>query len=163
MLCCTYLACLLATFRHPHTYIYITQGNETLFPNWKKESWQTFEETSGYGSTSGPTPWQIDDDDDDELFTSQFKFTVSARKSFFVYYRTLLPYRRSRSTRWPWCVCARACPVCNFVLMNFLQSVIMTWLTHEILRWVLTLEALNNRILVRYMLVSVRKIYSSWR
>jgi len=23
-----------------------TQGNETLFPNWQKESWQTFEETS---------------------------------------------------------------------------------------------------------------------
>jgi len=26
----------------------ITQGNETLFPGWQKESWQTFEETSGY-------------------------------------------------------------------------------------------------------------------
>jgi hypothetical protein len=26
----------------------VTQGNETLFPNWQKESWQTFEETSGY-------------------------------------------------------------------------------------------------------------------
>ena len=26
----------------------ITQGNETLFPNWQKESWQTFEKTSGY-------------------------------------------------------------------------------------------------------------------
>ena len=25
-----------------------TQGNETLFPNWQKESWQKFEETSGY-------------------------------------------------------------------------------------------------------------------
>jgi hypothetical protein len=24
-----------------------TQGNETLFPNWQKESWKTFEETSG--------------------------------------------------------------------------------------------------------------------
>jgi hypothetical protein len=24
-----------------------TQGNETLFPNWQKESWQTFEETCG--------------------------------------------------------------------------------------------------------------------
>jgi len=23
-------------------------GNETLFPNWQKKSWQTFEETSGY-------------------------------------------------------------------------------------------------------------------
>jgi hypothetical protein len=22
--------------------------NETLFPNWQKESWQTFEETSGW-------------------------------------------------------------------------------------------------------------------
>ena len=26
----------------------ITQGNEILLPNWQKESWQTFEETSGY-------------------------------------------------------------------------------------------------------------------
>ena len=26
----------------------ITQGNETLLPNWQKESWQIFEETSGY-------------------------------------------------------------------------------------------------------------------
>jgi hypothetical protein len=26
----------------------ITQGNETLFPNWQKETWQTSEETSGY-------------------------------------------------------------------------------------------------------------------
>jgi len=26
----------------------ITQGNETLFSNWQKESWQTVEETSGY-------------------------------------------------------------------------------------------------------------------
>jgi hypothetical protein len=38
----------------------ITQGKETLFSNWQKESWQTFEETSGYvrrnRSTSGPTP-----------------------------------------------------------------------------------------------------------
>jgi hypothetical protein len=24
------------------------QDNETLFSNWQKESWQTFEETSGY-------------------------------------------------------------------------------------------------------------------
>jgi len=27
----------------------ITQGNETLFPIWQKESWHTFEETSGQG------------------------------------------------------------------------------------------------------------------
>jgi hypothetical protein len=26
----------------------VFQGNETLFLNWQKESWQTFEETSGY-------------------------------------------------------------------------------------------------------------------
>ena len=25
----------------------ITQGNETLFPDWQKELWHTFEETSG--------------------------------------------------------------------------------------------------------------------
>jgi hypothetical protein len=42
-------------FSHCHLEILIstfnilnTQGNETLFPNWQKESWQTFEETSGY-------------------------------------------------------------------------------------------------------------------
>jgi len=26
----------------------LPKGNESLFPNWQKESWQTFEETSGY-------------------------------------------------------------------------------------------------------------------
>ena len=26
----------------------ITQGNETLFPNWQKKLWQSFEETFGY-------------------------------------------------------------------------------------------------------------------
>jgi len=30
-------------------YRQITQGNETLFSIWQKESWQTVEETSGYG------------------------------------------------------------------------------------------------------------------
>jgi len=56
----------------------IIQGNKTIFSNWEKESWQTFEETSGYGdrngSTNGPTAWQIYDDyyydyddDDDEI------------------------------------------------------------------------------------------------
>ena len=38
-----------------------TQDNETLFSNWQKESWQTSEETSGL------TPWQTYDDDDDEI------------------------------------------------------------------------------------------------
>jgi hypothetical protein len=31
--------------RMPRNRLY--QGNETLFPNWQKESWKTFEETSG--------------------------------------------------------------------------------------------------------------------
>jgi hypothetical protein len=31
-----------------YLYICFTQGNETLFPSWQKESWQTFEQTSGY-------------------------------------------------------------------------------------------------------------------
>ena len=31
--------------RMPSTII---QSNETLFPKWQKESWQTFEETSGH-------------------------------------------------------------------------------------------------------------------
>ena len=37
------------------------------YPNWQKESWQTFEETSGYVRpervNNGTTPWQIYDDD----------------------------------------------------------------------------------------------------
>ena len=32
-------------------------GNETLFPNWQKESWQTFEETSGYVRPQRVTKW----------------------------------------------------------------------------------------------------------
>jgi hypothetical protein len=28
--------------------IQFIQRNETLLPNWQKESWKTFEETSGY-------------------------------------------------------------------------------------------------------------------
>jgi len=35
----------------------ITQGNETLFPNWQKESWQTFEETSGYMRPERVNKW----------------------------------------------------------------------------------------------------------
>ena len=35
----------------------ITQGNETLFPNWQKESWQTFEETSGYVRPERVNKW----------------------------------------------------------------------------------------------------------
>jgi hypothetical protein len=34
-----------------------TQGYETLFPNWQKESWQTFEETSGYVRPEGVNKW----------------------------------------------------------------------------------------------------------
>jgi len=34
-----------------------TQGNETLFPNWQKESWQTFEETSGYMRPERVNKW----------------------------------------------------------------------------------------------------------
>ena len=30
------------------TYKLDAQGNETLFPNWQKESWKTFEDASGY-------------------------------------------------------------------------------------------------------------------
>ena len=35
----------------------ITQDNETLFPNWQKESWQTFEETSGYVRPERVNKW----------------------------------------------------------------------------------------------------------
>ena len=35
----------------------ITQGNETLLPNRQKESWQTFEETSGYLRLERANKW----------------------------------------------------------------------------------------------------------
>jgi len=41
-----------------YIYIYlVTQGNETLIPNWQKESWQTFEETSGYVRPERVNKW----------------------------------------------------------------------------------------------------------
>jgi hypothetical protein len=33
------------------------KGNETLFPNWQKESWQTFEDTSGYVRPERVNKW----------------------------------------------------------------------------------------------------------
>ena len=35
----------------------ITQGNETLFFNWQKESWKIFEETSGYVRPERVNKW----------------------------------------------------------------------------------------------------------
>jgi hypothetical protein len=35
----------------------ITQGNVILFPNWQKESWQTFEETSRYVRPERVNKW----------------------------------------------------------------------------------------------------------
>jgi hypothetical protein len=35
----------------------ITQGKETLLPDWQKESWQTFEETSGYMRPERVNKW----------------------------------------------------------------------------------------------------------
>jgi len=35
----------------------MTQYNETLFPNWQKESWQTFEETSRYVRPERVNKW----------------------------------------------------------------------------------------------------------
>jgi hypothetical protein len=32
-------------------------GHKTLFPNWQKESWQTFEKTSGYVRTERVDKW----------------------------------------------------------------------------------------------------------
>ena len=34
-----------------------TQGNETLFPKWQKESWQTSEENSGYVRPERVNKW----------------------------------------------------------------------------------------------------------
>jgi len=42
--------CLGTSVNNHQLIIIITQGNETLFPVWQKESWQTFEEISGYVS-----------------------------------------------------------------------------------------------------------------
>ena len=36
----------------------ITQGNETLLPDWQKESWQTFEEISGYVRPERVNKWR---------------------------------------------------------------------------------------------------------
>jgi len=36
-----------------------TQGNETLLPNWQKESWKTFEETFGYMRPGRVKKWPI--------------------------------------------------------------------------------------------------------
>jgi hypothetical protein len=40
--------------------------NETLFPNWQKELWQTFEEASGYVRQERVNKWinSMTDDDD---------------------------------------------------------------------------------------------------
>ena len=58
------------------------RGNFNYWQVSRKEAWQTFEETSGYvrrnGSTSGPTPWQIYDDDDDD----DVKFLSSHPEAF---------------------------------------------------------------------------------
>jgi len=35
----------------------ITQANETLFSNWQRESWQIFEETSGYVRLERANNW----------------------------------------------------------------------------------------------------------
>jgi len=37
-------------------YIY-NDSNETLFPNWQKESWQTFEKTSGHVRPERVNKW----------------------------------------------------------------------------------------------------------
>jgi hypothetical protein len=34
--------------QHVNRMPQITQGTETLLPDWQKESWQTFEETPGH-------------------------------------------------------------------------------------------------------------------
>jgi hypothetical protein len=35
----------------------ITQGNETLLPDWQKETWQTFEEASGHVRPERVNKW----------------------------------------------------------------------------------------------------------
>ena len=60
----------LDTTRKQNASRQTAQDNETLFPNWQKESWQTSEETSRYERpervNSGLTPRQSYDDDDEE-------------------------------------------------------------------------------------------------
>ena len=55
-------------FNIPYSYKYITRTcNWNTIPNWQKESWQTFEETSRYVRpervNKWPIPWQKYDDD----------------------------------------------------------------------------------------------------
>ena len=38
-------------------YYFITQGNEIVLPNWQKESWWTFQETSGYVRPERVNKW----------------------------------------------------------------------------------------------------------
>jgi len=72
----------------------ISQGNETLFPNWQKEPWQTFEETSGYVRpervNKWPTPWQIYDDDDDDKCMSG-PLDISFKAIMLVIFFTVVP------------------------------------------------------------------------
>ena len=51
----------------------ITQGNETLLPNWQKESWQIFEDfwirETGTGQQVAQLHDRYDDDGDDENYS----------------------------------------------------------------------------------------------
>ena len=57
----------------------ITQGNETLFRNWQKELWQPLKRLldtwDRIGSTSGPTAWQIYDDDENTSMSLRYKMS----------------------------------------------------------------------------------------
>ena len=64
-----------------------TQGNETLFPNWQKESWLTFQETSGYVRPERVNKWPnyMTYDDDDDTIVLQLPTVFATVK-----YRTCL-------------------------------------------------------------------------
>ena len=79
----------------------VTQGNETLHPDWQKESWQTFEETSRYVRlervTSRPTPSQVYDDEDDDD-DDAWRTVPDVSKLLLPFESSVTNYQRTR----PW-------------------------------------------------------------
>ena len=62
----------------------VTQGNETLFHNWQKESWQTFEETSGYVRPERVNKWPSSMTDVIIKITNRCDFLYYVFISFFL-------------------------------------------------------------------------------
>jgi len=74
--------------------------NETLIPNWQKESWQTFEETSGYVRPERVTKWpssmRYNDDDDDEKLRKSRRRRLEFKRSWTQHVNRMLRNRLPR-------------------------------------------------------------------